>query len=96
MDYLVFGRTEYAEPLALVTIVEAAPTPTVDDLGVGGDWLELVLVPADEIIWILRDGEPAGGDPRVRASASEPAGGDPRVRASASEPAGGDPRGALA
>ena len=56
MEYLVFGRTEYAEPLALVTTVETASTPTVDALGVGSDWLELVLVPADEILWILRDG----------------------------------------
>ncbi len=56
MEYLVFGRTEYAEPLALVTTVETASTPTVDALGVGRDWLELVLVPADEILWILRDG----------------------------------------
>ena len=96
MEYLVFGRTEYAEPLALVTTVEAASTPTVDYLGIGGDWLELTLVPADEIIWILRDGVPVGGDLRVRASASEPEGGDPRVQASASEPEGGDQREALA
>lgn len=58
MEYLVFGRTAYAEPLALVTTVEAPSSPTVDDLGVGDAWLELVAIPADEVIWILRDGEP--------------------------------------
>jgi len=57
MEYLVFGRTAYAEPLALVTTVEAS-SPTVAELGVGDDWLELVAIPADEVIWILRDGEP--------------------------------------
>jgi hypothetical protein len=92
MEYLVFGRTEYAEPLALVTTVAAASTPTVDDLGIGDDWLELTLVPADETIWILRDGEPQGGERRVRASVSEPQGGERRVRASVSEPEGGERR----
>jgi len=57
MAYMVFGRTAYAEPLALVTTVDAS-SPTVDELGVGDDWLELVAIPADEVIWILRDGEP--------------------------------------
>lgn len=57
MEYLVCGRTDYAQPLALVRTVEAARPPALDDLGVGGDWLELVLVPAEAIIWILRDGE---------------------------------------
>jgi hypothetical protein len=90
MEYLVFGRAEYAEPLGLVTTVEAASTPSVDDLGLGSDWLELVLVPADEIIWILRDGDPVRVDRRVRASVSEPEGGDRRERASVSEPEGGD------
>ena len=57
MEFLVFGRTEYAQPLGLVTTIEAATQPALDDLDVGTDWLELVAVPADEIIWILRDGE---------------------------------------
>lgn len=59
MDYLVFARTAYADPLALVTTVTLDGAPTVDELGVGHDWLELVVVPADEVIWILRDGAPA-------------------------------------
>lgn len=57
MDYMVFGRTEYAEPLSLVTTVDAPSQPDLHDLGVGTGWLELVVVPADEIIWIQRDGE---------------------------------------
>jgi hypothetical protein len=61
--YLVFGRTEYARPLALLTTVEADAQPRTADLGVGADWLELVLVPSDEVIWILRDGAlVAGGE----------------------------------
>lgn len=60
MEYLVFGRTDYAEPLTLVTTVEADTTPALDDLDVGSDWLELVVIPDDEAIWILRDGELVG------------------------------------
>lgn len=56
MEQLVFGRTDYAEPLAFVTTVDAVSTPTLDELDVGTDWLELVVIPADAIIWILRDG----------------------------------------
>ena len=82
MEYLVFGRTDYAEPLSAVTTVEAASTPTVDDLGIGTDWLELVVIPADEIIWILRDGEPVERETRAKASAGAPARGDAGVRAS--------------
>lgn len=54
--YMVFGRTEYAQPLALLSTVEADAPPQVDDLDVGEDWLELVLVPSDDVIWVLRDG----------------------------------------
>jgi hypothetical protein len=55
--YLVFGRTEYAEPLALVSTVEASTPPAIDDLDIGSEWLELVLVPAEKAIWVLRDGD---------------------------------------
>lgn len=57
--YLVFGRTEYAEPLALVSTVDAAAPPAIDDLDTGSEWLELVLVPAAAAIWVLRDGDTA-------------------------------------
>jgi hypothetical protein len=62
VEHLVFGRTDYAAPLAFVTRVHAASTPTLDDLEVGTDWLELVVIPAAAIIWVLRDGAPAAPD----------------------------------
>jgi hypothetical protein len=70
--FLVFGRTAYAEPLALVSTVEAAASPAIDDLGIGNEWLELVLVPADKAIWVLRDGdvEWTGTDTPLREGAS--------------------------
>jgi hypothetical protein len=54
-EYLVFGRTEYAEPL------EYQGTLTVDDeearrLAVerfGEEWVELSLVPGWEVHWVL-------------------------------------------
>jgi hypothetical protein len=54
-EYLVFGRTEYAEPL------EYQGTLTVDDeearrLAVerfGEEWVELTLVPGREVHWVL-------------------------------------------
>jgi hypothetical protein len=53
--YLVFGRRRYAEPLALLTTVESSDPPTRQDLDVGDDWLELVVVPETEAIWVVRD-----------------------------------------
>ncbi len=73
MEYLVFGRTEYAQPLALLTTVRSDAVPTLDDLDVGTDWLELAVVPAEELIWIVRDGEMlavGAGHGRHRSSAS--------------------------
>ena len=54
MTLLVFGRTEYAEPL-----VELG---TVDEDGdvletYEGEWVELVTFPEDAIHWIVRDGQ---------------------------------------
>jgi len=54
-EYLVFGRTEYAEPL------EYQGTLTVDDeearrLAVerfGEEWVELTLIPGREVHWVL-------------------------------------------
>lgn len=57
MRYLVYGRTEYADPLEQITIVESDEVPTVETAGVGGDWLQLVVIPEDEVIWIQRDGD---------------------------------------
>jgi hypothetical protein len=56
MRFLVYGRTEYADPLEQITIVESDDVPTVETAGVGDHWLELVVIPEDEIIWVQRDG----------------------------------------
>lgn len=59
-EHLVLGRTHYAEPLELVTTVDVPGTPVLEELGIGTDWLELVAIPTAAVIWVLRDGEPAG------------------------------------
>ena len=55
VTYLVFGRTQYADPLALLTTVESTDPPGRQDLAVGDDWLELVVVPETAAIWVIRD-----------------------------------------
>jgi len=52
----VYGRTEYAEPLA-----ELGSAPDGSDVRAvhSGDWLELVTFPETSIHWIIRRGEPA-------------------------------------
>ena len=58
MRWHVYGRTEYARPLEHVTDVDVDGDgePALDDLGVGDDWLELVVFPVDDVEWIIRDG----------------------------------------
>lgn len=55
-ELLVFGRTEYAEPLT-----ERGAAPTVDDVleTRPGSWVELVAFPRNAVHWIIRDGEDA-------------------------------------
>lgn len=58
MEYLVFARKQYAEPLELTDTVQIDGDASLDQVPGGGDgWLELVLVPTAEITWVLRDGE---------------------------------------
>lgn len=57
-NYLVFARTDYAEPLEHRGEIEAADDGEAKKLAVerfGGDWLELTLVPEREIYWVLRE-----------------------------------------
>jgi hypothetical protein len=59
--YLIFARDRYEEPLELHGDVEAdddaaAAGSARDALG-GGDWIEIQLVPADAIRWIVRPAE---------------------------------------
>jgi hypothetical protein len=64
-DVLVFGRTEYAEPLT-----ERGTAATGDDVlaAYPGPWVELVTFPRDAVHWIIRDGEDAESEQRVPAA----------------------------
>lgn len=57
MRWLVFARREYAEPLALETEVQAEEPPTLEALELGDGWLEVMAIPADAAVWILRDAD---------------------------------------
>lgn len=63
-ELLVFGRTEYAEPLT-----ERGVTRTVDDVPAThpGSWVELVVFPRSAVHWVIRDGEDAESEYTVRA-----------------------------
>jgi hypothetical protein len=54
MTLLVFGRTEYAEPL--VELGTAADEGDVLE-AYEGEWVELVSFPEKAVHWIVRDGE---------------------------------------
>lgn len=56
MRYLVMARREFVEPLELVAEVDVDGEPTIEALGVGDDWLELVAVPEQDVEWITRAG----------------------------------------
>ncbi len=63
-DLLVFGRTEYAEPLTQLGEAEGGE----DVLATYRDqWVELVTVPRSAVHWIIRDGEDAESEQIVRA-----------------------------
>jgi hypothetical protein len=63
-ERLVYGRTEYSEPL-----VELGTTEATDvRIAFPGEWLELVAFPVAAVHWIVRDGqEVEGGRDYVRA-----------------------------
>jgi hypothetical protein len=63
-ELLVFGRTEYAEPLT-----ERGTTAVTDDVLAAhpGPWVELVAFPRSAVHWIIRDGEDAESEQPVRA-----------------------------
>jgi hypothetical protein len=63
-ELLVFGRTEYAEPLT-----ERGVAPTVDAVlaAYPGSWVELVVFPRSAVHWIIRDGEDVKSERTVRA-----------------------------
>jgi 1,2-phenylacetyl-CoA epoxidase PaaB subunit len=57
-NYLVFARTDYAEPLEHKGNLEAADDEETAKLAIdrfGEEWLELVLVPERDIHWVHRE-----------------------------------------
>jgi hypothetical protein len=62
-ELLVFGRTEYAEPLT-----ERGRAAAGDDvLAIHPEaWVELVVFPREAVHWIVRDGEDAESERTVR------------------------------
>jgi hypothetical protein len=56
---LVYGRTEYAEPL-----IELGTTDDESDIleAYDGEWVELVAFPENAVHWIIRDGEDVDDD----------------------------------
>jgi hypothetical protein len=64
IEVLIFGRTEYAEPLT-----ERGVAGDGDDLlaTFAGPWVELVAFPRSAVHWIIRDGEEVGRERTARA-----------------------------
>jgi hypothetical protein len=64
-ELLVFGRTEYAEPLT-----ERGTATLGEDVlaAFPGPWVELVTFPRDAVHWIIRDGEDAESERPVPAA----------------------------
>jgi hypothetical protein len=63
-ELLVFGRTEYAEPLTERGEAEAGEDVLATHRG---EWVELVAFPSSAVHWIIRDGEDAESERAVRA-----------------------------
>jgi hypothetical protein len=63
-ELLVFGRTEYPEPLT-----ERGTAEPGDDVLAAhpGAWVELVTFPRSAVHWIIRDGEDVENEAPVRA-----------------------------
>jgi hypothetical protein len=63
-ELLVFGRTEYTEPLT-----ERGVAPKVEEVleARPESWVELVAFPRSAVHWIIRDGEDAESERPARA-----------------------------
>jgi hypothetical protein len=59
MTLLVYGRTEYAEPLVQVGTAEDESDVLA---AYEREWIELVSFPEDAVHWIVRDGEDVDDD----------------------------------
>jgi hypothetical protein len=64
-EVLVFGRTEYAEPLS-----ERGRAALGEDVlaAFPGPWVELVTFPREAVHWIIRDGEDAESERPLAAA----------------------------
>lgn len=63
--YLVFGRTRFEAPLAQRGSIDAADpsaAPGVARERFGDAWVELTLVPSDDVRWIVGPDPPGDGD----------------------------------
>lgn len=69
MTYLVFTRTEYAQPLEYLETIEADPaTVSIADVPRGDEgWLEVMLIPEPSMTWVLRDADLVVAAEEVRA-----------------------------
>ncbi len=59
MRYLVLGRKSYAQPLEEQGMLEAPDAESARRQarsGLGEGWVELVLVPLDQVRWVLQAG----------------------------------------
>lgn len=57
-QYLVFARTAYAEPLSYQGMLAAPTGQPPEQLALetySGDWLELVLIPQQEVFWAIEE-----------------------------------------
>lgn len=63
-ELLVFGRTEYVEPLTELT---AAPAGEDVLATRPGPWVELVVFPRTAVHWIIRDGVEVESEHALRA-----------------------------
>jgi hypothetical protein len=63
-ELLVFGRTEYAEPLTELGVASAGEDVLATH---PGPWVELVVFPRVGIHWIIRDGEDAESEHSARS-----------------------------
>lgn len=63
--YLVFGRTGFEQPLAHQGAVDADDATAAADTArtdFGEEWVELSLIPADDVRWILGPDPADDGD----------------------------------
>jgi hypothetical protein len=68
--WLLYGRTEYAEPLTERIALELASDEVVAEAArsaLSGKWVELVAIRESDVHWIVRAGEEAEGERTARA-----------------------------